>query len=167
MKKLVSMLLAIMLVLSWATTAYAASPEEESAFNEFTTTVSDTISGADFNGTTRATDYDLAICESSADLDRKLPVAEWRGEGHCTLTPVELFDTVTWDITLNVQLWKDGHYYTSKNGTSYQTDAYDLATKWVEGDSRDQFGVHVTCRVVDDNGAKIWDKSHTVGNPFE
>ena len=167
MKRLVSMILAIMLMLSWATTAYAAAPEDNGVFNEFTTAVSDTISGADIDTTARATDYDLAICKSSADLDSKFPLKEWRGEGHCTLTPVELFDTVTWDITLNVQLYKDGNYCTRKNGTSLQSDGYDLATKWVEGDSRDQFGVHVRCTVIDDNGEKIWDKIHTVGNPFE
>ena len=169
MKKFISMLLAMMLVVSLSSTAYAATPENDGSFTEFTTMQSSTVSGADYDATStlRAEDYDLATCATSADLDRNFLVAEWRGQGHCTITPIDIFDPVTWDITLNVQLWKDGSCETRRNGTSYQTDNYTLSTKYVAGNSRDQFGVHVNCTVVDDNGAKIWDESNSVGNPFE
>ena len=170
MKKIVSLLIALSLFFAMTSTAYATTVDESSSFNEFSSAVTTgNISGIDLNGeiNTRATDYDVAKVESWADLDRNLLAKEWRGQGHCRLTSLELFDTVSWDITLHVQLWKDGHINTRADDTKKQTDTYTLSTKYVEGDSRDQFGVHVNCTVNDDYGTKIWDESDYVGYPFD
>lgn len=89
-------------------------------------------------------------------------VKEWRGSGEATIV-----GGVTWDITVNVDFYKDGHYYTGNDSTSYDTDNAYVVTKYVSGNNKDQFGVHCQFTVRDDNNVKIHDSQLSAGNPFD
>lgn len=45
---------------------------------------------------------------------------------------------VTWDITINVDFYKDGHYYTGNDTTELNTDHAYVATKYVSGEEEEQ-----------------------------
>lgn len=178
MKKTASKILSVALLLvviisSLSLAAFATTNDTNGAFNNATSVASATrITGYDDNssGSTivpyASSNYHSVVCASSADIGKKLLTKAWRGEGQCTLTSMEPFYTPSWDITLNTDLYYKGHYYTKKDKTSYQSDNCIANTKYVNGSSESQFGVHVTCVVKDDNGVKVWDKTHTKGNPF-
>lgn len=167
MKKLLSAVLTLCLLSTTAMTTFASTPTTEDNFTARSSIViSETISGTEFSEHALARSYELGVCASWVELDKKFLQKEWRAQGHCDITPVNPFDSITWDITLDVQLWKNGHKYTSVNGTSLQTDSSRRETKWVEGEREGDFGAYVRCTVQDDNGVTIWNKTHSTGYPF-
>lgn len=87
---------------------------------------------------------------------------KWRGSGEVTIV-----GGVTWDITINVDFYKDGHYYTGNDTTELNTDHAYVATKYVSGEEEEQFGVHCQFTVKDDNNITIHDSQLSSGNPFD
>ena len=65
---------------------------------------------------------------------------------------------VTWDIAMELTLYKNGSYATSASKRSNQTSYYCAGTKYVSG-KKSQFTGNGQFRVYDDNGVKIHSKS--------
>lgn len=107
------------------------------------------------------------LCSSEADIGKKLLSKSWRGEGKCTLTSMEPFYVPSLDISIITDFYYKGHYYTNADVTELQTDSCEANTKYVKGKAESDFGVHVSCSVIDDNGVKVYDNTHTKGNPFD
>lgn len=160
-KKITSMLLAFTLCSTMSTTVLAAEPQNEAgSLREFHVEKQMEIKGAENDTITR--DYDVGTCFTGADIEKKFAANEWRGSGELTIV-----GDVSWDITINCDFYKDGHYYTGNDTTKLQTNHAYVATKYVSGKRKSQFGVHCQFTVQDDNGDVIHDSQLSAGNPFD
>lgn len=65
---------------------------------------------------------------------------------------------VSWDIAMELTLFKNDHYATSASKRSNQTDYYCAGTKYVSGKKK-AFTANGQFRVFDDNGIKIHSQS--------
>ena len=79
---------------------------------------------------------------------------------------IGLYNDTQWRISLYVQLWKDGHIYTTSS-ESVKDSALTVNTKYVSGTNKDQFGVHTDAIIKDDAGVVVYDNYLESGNPFE
>lgn len=160
-KKLTSLFLVSALCLTMSTTTLAAEPESEVvSLQEFHVEDQAEIIGVENGKLTRG--YSVGTCLTGADIEKRMFKKEWRGSGE-----VSIIGGVTWDITINCDFYKDGHYNTGNDTTQTQTDNAYVATKFLEGESESQFGVHCQFTVVDDNGVTIHDSQLSAGNPFD
>lgn len=159
-KQFISVVMALALCSMMSTTALAAEPKNEVAYlREFHVENHVKIRGVENDELALC---DAGACLTGADIEKKWLKKEWRGSGELAIV-----GGVTWDITINCDFYKDGHYYTGNDTTETQTDYAYVATKYVSGNSEDQFGVHCQFTVVDDNGVTIHDSQLSAGNPFD
>ena len=87
----------------------------------------------------------------------------WRGEGRCKITPIDGKGPITWDITLEVDLFRNGHVKTSANETTTSTSSAKTVTKYVPGASVGEFTCNVRSSVVDDNGVNVGGQQVSTG----
>lgn len=153
-KKIIAMMSVLLLTITTGMTTFAAE-DTENALNAFSTYSSE-IKGAEFNQTqTYSTNSKeaQAVCIDYLEIDKKFLKKEWRALGETSIS-----GGVTWDIKMELELWKDGHISTTASLSANDTSYYCGATKYVAGDDEDQFAAEGIFRVYDDNNVKIHEK---------
>lgn len=159
LKSILSLALAIAVLGSVSITAMAA---DNSGVEEIEREAFVSITGTlPYETMTRATVEPVNFLHSTG-IDKKLLSKNWRGTS--TLTTEKDIDC---EFYLHVQLWKDGHYYTSNNDRSSTGTWLTVNTKWVSGSDGGQFGAHSTGVITGANGEKLYDATQSCGYPFE
>lgn len=151
-KKIVAMMSVLIITLSTSTTAFAAEGNEN-ALNAFSTFSSE-IEGVELNNSNlRASERAVGVCVDYLEIDKKWFQDMWRALGETSIS-----GGVTWDIKMELELWKGEHISTTASLAAYDTDYYCDGTKYVDGDNEDQFSAEGIFRVFDDNNVKIHEK---------
>lgn len=95
----------------------------------------------------------VGVCVDYMSIDKKL------FSNYCRLLgETSISGGVTWDIAMELTLYKNGKYSTSASKRSNQTSYYCAGTKYVAG-KKSQFSGNGQFRVFDDNGVKIHSQS--------
>ncbi len=153
-KTAVLLLLLSMLTVSIPVAAQAASNSEVQT--------SETISGNEDSKTqpgtlnaltTYANARAVGVCLNTMVIDKKSTSNYCRLLGETSIS-----GGVTWDIAMELTLFKNGRYSTSASKRKNQTSYYCAGTKYVAG-KKSQFTGNGQFRVFDDNGVKIHSKS--------
>ncbi len=87
--------------------------------------------------------------------------SRWRAKGYGVLTP-----PVTWEVSMAIQLWKDGRVNVTSTKTSYDTYTITHVTKYVIGDDVSQFGAVAEFSARDDNDKFVGIESDKYGNCY-
>ncbi len=153
MKKIIkTFILSCSLALSITGSAIAAQ-NDSSALKDYEvvaeTSNNQSIYGTETNQEIRASNA-VAVCTDYMQIDKKFLKNQWRTVGETIITP-----TVTWEIAMELELFKNGHIATTASKTKSNTSYYSTHTKWVSGKQSDDWTAEGIFRVFDDNGSKI------------
>lgn len=153
-----TLLLTSILTLNVPVVAHAASLDEV----QIDGTITETITGHESSNTNIGFLNELepnndskavGVCVDYLEVDKKLFSDSCRLLGETSIS-----GGVTWDIAMELTLFKNGRYATSASKRSNQTSYYCAGTKYVSG-KKSQFTGNGQFRVYDDNGVKIHSKS--------
>lgn len=149
-----TLLLTSFLTLNVPVVAHAASLDEV----QIDGTITETITGHESSNTNIGFLNELepnndskavGVCVDYLEVDKKLFSDSCRLLGETSIS-----GGVTWDIAMELTLYKNGSYATSASKRSNQTSYYCAGTKYVSG-KKSQFTGNGQFRVYDDNGVKI------------
>lgn len=153
-KTVVSLLLLSMLTLGVPVVTQAASPTEVQKVetiigSEDSKTKPGTLNALKSNVNTSA----VGVCVDYMSVDKKLLSNDCRLLGETSIS-----GGVTWEIAMELTLYKNGKYSTSASKKSTQTSYYCAGTNYVAG-KKSEFTGNGQFRVYDDNKVKIHSQS--------